>query len=318
VIPEAGPVHRHGHAFRHEAVLYAGVTDFLARTLPFLRQGVAVGEPTLVVVGSEKIERLRHALGRDADGVEFADMADVGRNPSRMIPAWHDFVSRHAHSGTALRGIGEPISADRSTDELSECQIHEALLNRAFAEGPTWWLVCPYDRALLTAEVLDEARRTHPFVDGHGRHPHTAAVGETAGAAPQFAQPLSPAPPQAVHLSFDASSLPIVRRLVADRAVEAGFESERRDDFVLAVNEIATNTLRHGGGAGDLRLWRLPDRLVCDITDRGRLDDPLVGRIPPLPLQADGRGIWMANQLCDLVQIRSSTAGTQVRLHLLG
>jgi hypothetical protein len=29
-----------------------------------------------------------------------------------------------------------------------------------------------------------------------------------------------------------------------------------------------------------------------------------------------GRGVWLANQLCDLVQIRSAPRSTQVRLHI--
>jgi hypothetical protein len=30
-----------------------------------------------------------------------------------------------------------------------------------------------------------------------------------------------------------------------------------------------------------------------------------------------GRGLWLTNQLCDLVQIRSGDAGTVVRAHVL-
>jgi hypothetical protein len=96
-------------AFRHEAVLYAGLDDFAARMGAFIRDGVAAGEPTLVVVSAAKIARLRAELGADADGVLFADMADVGANPGRIVPAWRDFVSEHAAGDRALRGIGEPI-----------------------------------------------------------------------------------------------------------------------------------------------------------------------------------------------------------------
>jgi MEDS: MEthanogen/methylotroph, DcmR Sensory domain len=44
-----------------------------------------------------------------------------------------------------LRGIGEPLFATRSADELVECQRHEALLNLAFQDAPGFWLLCPYD-----------------------------------------------------------------------------------------------------------------------------------------------------------------------------
>jgi anti-sigma regulatory factor (Ser/Thr protein kinase) len=79
---------------------------------------------------------------------------------------------------------------------------------------------------------------------------------------------------------------------------------------------VLTNSIRHGGGGGTLRIWQEDDRLVCEIEDRGRLSDPLADRRRPDPEQPNGRGLWMANQLCDLVQLRSPAHGTIVRLHM--
>lgn len=87
------------------------------------------------------------------------------------------------------------------------------------------------------------------------------------------------------------------------------------EELVLAVDEIATNSIRHGGGVGMLRLWREGETLLCEIQDRGRIEDPLLGRVRPDSAPGCGRGVWIANQLCDLVQIRSSAAGTRVRMH---
>ena len=96
--------------FRHEALLYAGDDDFFAGTLPWLRDAVAAEEPALVVVSATKIARLREELGAAAaERVTFADMAEVGINPARIIPAWREFVDAHAGRGRRLRGIGEPI-----------------------------------------------------------------------------------------------------------------------------------------------------------------------------------------------------------------
>src|SRR6266576_1996284 len=152
------------HAFRHEALFYTGRKGFLEGTVPFIAQAVAQDEAVLVVVGAEKIELLRDALASDADGVQFADMAEVGRNPARIIPAWRDFVNRHIGPGRRLRGIGEPISADRSEAALAECHRHESLLNLAFADSGDWWLLCPYDVTSLPADVIHEAQRTHPYI----------------------------------------------------------------------------------------------------------------------------------------------------------
>src|SRR4029453_14786804 len=137
-------------------LLYAGEVDFLAGTLPFLREGVAADEPVLVVVSAARIGLLRSALGRDADRVAFADMADVGANPARIISAWRDFVAPSQPARGRARGIGEPIWAARTPAELVECQRHETLLNLSFAGVPAWWLLCPYDTTALGPEGLGE------------------------------------------------------------------------------------------------------------------------------------------------------------------
>ena len=67
--------------FRHEALFYAGLDEFVQRTAPFIREGLEADDPVLVVVNAEKIDLLRSELGDGADGVRFADMAEVGRTP---------------------------------------------------------------------------------------------------------------------------------------------------------------------------------------------------------------------------------------------
>jgi anti-sigma regulatory factor (Ser/Thr protein kinase) len=88
------------------------------------------------------------------------------------------------------------------------------------------------------------------------------------------------------------------------------------DDLVIAASELAANSVMHGGGSGTLRLWRENGSLLAEVEDRGQIEEPLVGRLRPGIAQEGGRGLWLANQLCDLVQIRSGAAGTTVRLHV--
>ena len=139
--------------FRHDALFYAGTQGFVTEVSAFIRDSVAEREPILVVVDEEKIELLRRELGGDPEGVRFADMLQLGRNPARIIPAWGDFVAEQAGSARRFRGIGEPIWAMRSASELVECARHEALLNLAFAGGRAWWLLCPYDTGSLGASA---------------------------------------------------------------------------------------------------------------------------------------------------------------------
>lgn len=76
--------------------------------------------------------------------------------------------------------------------------------------------------------------------------------------------------------------------------------------YVRALKRIS-NTVLHGGGSGVARVWREPGAVLFESRDRGRVEGPLVGRVRPTASQIGGRGLWIANQLCDLVQIRSGT-----------
>jgi anti-sigma regulatory factor (Ser/Thr protein kinase) len=303
-------------SFRHEALFCAGPDDFVRRAASFLRDAVAAEEPALVVVGATKIGLLREELDDAAGHVYFSDMAAVGANPARIIPAWRDFVSRHAPSGRRLRGIGEPIWPERSAAELAECQRHESLLNLAFAGSPSWWLLCPYDTEALDPAVLEEARRTHPFVVESGVHEESVDYYGLGEIAAPFDEPLPEPQEPTAELVFESGPLDALRWFVARHAADAGFDETRAGDLVLAVHELATNSLRHGGGRGTLRVWREPGALLCEIRDVGRIDDPMVGRVRPSQGRTDGRGLWLANQLCDLVQIRCFRSGSVVRLHM--
>lgn len=117
-------------------------------------------------------------------------------------------------------------------------------------------------------------------------------------------------------LHFGRSELARARELVAREAEEANLSSGRCTDLVIAVNELATNSIRHGGGGGKLCVWREYGALVVEVQDGGRIEQSLLGRIRPAPLAGRGRGLWMARQLCDLVQIRSGPEGTDVRLRM--
>ena len=309
----------HAHAtegFHHEAFLYDGREDFLDGTASFIREGLAVGEPALVVVDGAKIAWLRDELGSDADDVQFADMALVGSNPARIIQAWRDFVEQRGDTDRPVRGIGEPITADRSPAELVECQRHETLLNLAFDDTPAFRLMCPYDTDALDEWVVEEALRSHPIVASDGYHTPSALYGGIEVATAPFSVPLPEPATDARELYFEAPSLAALRQYVALRAADAGVDPARIEDLLLAVNEVATNSLRHGAGAGYLRVWEEPETLVCEVRDEGVFDQPLAGRLRPTHEQIGGYGLWVANQVCDLVQVRSLPDGTAVRLHM--
>ncbi len=277
----------------------------------FLREGIEAGEPALVLVAPRRAAELRGELGVDAAAVSFLPMHELGRNPARIIPLWRDFVE--AGAGRRVRGIGEPAWPGRGAAELEECQRHEALLNHAFAGSPSWSLLCPYDASGLDDVVLADAARTHPQVTEAG---NWASKAGPNAARDCFAGSLPPAPRGVTAFAFDTRGLHEVRSWVGRAARRAGLAMDRAADLVAAASELAANSIAHGGGVGVLRTWPQGDGLVVEVEDAGRLTEPLAGRLRPAPTQNGGRGLWLVNQLCDLVQIRSGAAGTTVRLHM--
>ncbi|HVF06962.1 MAG TPA: sensor histidine kinase [Actinomycetota bacterium] len=300
--------------FRHEALMYDGSSELLEQTSRFIVEGLDASEPTFVVIDSATISALGARIGPHPL-LSFADMAVVGGNPARIIPAWRSFVDEH-EPGRPLRGIGQPVWAERTPQELAECERHESLLNLAFADSANMWLMCPYDVSTLDAATVQAAERTHPSIaDRRGRRASDGYQGLDAARAP-FQAPLPEPPLDASAMPFDADALPQIRAWATDRATTMGLAGSRTDDLVLALGEVAANSIRHGGGRGTLRVWSDHDAVVCEVRDAGAITDPLAGRTRPDPDQEGGFGLWLANQLCDLVQIRVIPGGSVVRLHV--
>jgi anti-sigma regulatory factor (Ser/Thr protein kinase) len=296
--------------YRHEAFLYSGMAEFVAGTVPLIRRALEAGDPILVVVSQSKIDVLRRELGPDAGNVSFADMAAVGGNPARIISEWRGFLQSHP-GASQVWGVGEPVYPGRSSAEIAECQLHEALLNVAFDATVPFWLLCPYDVAALTADMIEEAYRTHPFI-AQGEDRQASGSFRPVDQGDPFARPLPARPAGTASMSFESGGLRRVRAFVAGHAQRAGTDQRSADALVAAVNELATNSLRHGGGSGEVRTWVDARSLVFEVSDHGHISAPLAGRLPPT--SGGGAGLWLANHLCDLVQIYSSPDGTAIRV----
>jgi anti-sigma regulatory factor (Ser/Thr protein kinase) len=299
--------------FEHEVLFYRDDEGFLAGLLPFLRDGLAGGEAVVVAEPPARTELLRDALGDDADAVRFLDMAEIGANPARIIGVWAAALDEQTAAGRRLRGVGEPAFHGRRDLEFVECQLHEQLLNHAFDDGPAWRLLCPYDEARLPRAVCRAALQAHPIRSTvSDRLPSDMYI--PGGHVDAFAAPL-PKPTDAVlRGTFGPRDMPATRRTVAQFARRVGLSDERVEVLELAASELATNSIRHGGGTGTLAMWLQPGAMVVEFSDAGHLPDPLVGRLSP-PLDATGgRGLYLVHQLCDLVQVRSSPRGTTVRV----
>jgi anti-sigma regulatory factor (Ser/Thr protein kinase) len=132
---------------------------------------------------------------------------------------------------------------------------------------------------------------------------------------PSRSRPL-PAPTTDAMMHTYRSDLSQVRALVLKHATEAGLDEGRANDLVLAVSEVAANTLRHTESWGTLAIRHDEHEVVCEIHDSGVISDPLAGQRRPAPDATGGHGLWLVHQVCDLVELTSDTAGTTVRMHM--
>ncbi|HXM55055.1 MAG TPA: MEDS domain-containing protein [Candidatus Dormibacteraeota bacterium] len=301
--------------FRHQALLYAGADDFVAQTLPIIAGAVAAGEPVLVAVDQTKIELLRRRLGEGSRAVGWTDIRGIGGNPARIIPMWRQFVAQHGDRGRVL-GFGEPIWPGRSPAALAEAQRHEELLNLAFEHAPGFTLLCPYDTESLDGRVLDQTQRSHPTLfDQSGAHASPSCLGLDAIAA-WSAPPLGAPAGETRELTLAGAGAEAVGRLLADPAVAGALEGARRADLTTAIAALVGFMGRAPGARPLLRVWQDVSAVVVEISGLGPVRDPLAGREWPAPPAGPERGLWLANQLCDLVQLRSSRGEAVVRLHV--
>jgi len=293
---------------RHALRLYRTLTERDASLDDFMRAAILAEEPVLIALPPAVRGRYRAPLG---GSVTVAKMADFGTNPARMITVLRTFVAEH--SGRPVRYLAEPAWPGRPAAELHEVARHEALLNVAFAEARVTML-CLYDEAALPRSVISHACAAHPALRRGGLDVPNPDYTEPAEYLAELDKPLVP-PAHAATLAYDHDLRP-VRSLVAAFARESGLPSARCTDLVIAASEVAANTLRHTSGAGIVRVWSTDAEVLCQLDDFGFITDPLAGHWRHERNLPGGQGLWLVNQVCDLAEISSSSAGTSIRLHM--
>jgi anti-sigma regulatory factor (Ser/Thr protein kinase) len=297
--------------FEHLGLFYEDSQQYLAATHEFIEGGLEVGEPVLVSVPGHKHRPMQARLNGLGHRVEFWNMNELGRNPGRIIPAVHDWVQRQR--APRCRFIGEPIWPGRTSTELVEATRHEALINLAFA-GCNATILCPYDVRGLDETVLADAERTHPLLVRDGCTCLSDRYTDPVDLWRAAEWPID-APPGSVAEAPSTLDLVEIRDFARCELSRLGVRGVALDDLVLAIDEAATNAMLHGSGTARVLLWREGAQVVCEITDGGTFDEPLAGRRRPGLDWTSGRGVWLMNQVCDLVEVRPTARGTVVRLH---
>jgi len=140
--------------------------------------------------------------------------------------------------------------------------------------------------------------------------PARPPVSQTAGDGSAF-----PSPHDAMSYTY-TTDLAAIRAVVHRYAIKAGLSEARAIDLVLAVSEVAANTVRHAKSPGSLQIWYDTKEIVCQVQDEGTITDPLAGRRRPSLQASGGHGLWIVNEVCDQVEIASDATGTTIRLHM--
>jgi anti-sigma regulatory factor (Ser/Thr protein kinase) len=307
----------------HEALFYESDDDLLKLVVPFVEEGLAASEPTLVVINDDAAELLRGAVG--GPGLVFLDGRHRRHDPASRIAHHREIVSGHVAGGAEhVRVVGEvPHTGHGSPWDW--WARYEATINHAYAELPLW-NVCPYDLRITPADVVEDVTRTHPWLAGDGgsrvTNPRYQDPREFLGARP------APVPDR-----LEATAAPRVDLLdptpaAARTAVRANGQllpvgAFDLDDVVMCVNEVVTNALAHGRPPVRLRLWSTAERIVVSVSDRGPgPGDPFVGLLPGERSGAAGAanggsaglGLWIAHQMASHVTLDSTGGGFTVRL----
>lgn len=301
----------------HDALLYDSPDELAGAAVPFLLEGLAGGEAAVIAAGARTAGVLTEALDGDPR-VHVLDRSEVYRTRTpTVITTFRRLVERCSAEGIGrVRVIGE-FDVGRTERSWLEWQRYEAAVNVALAPWPLWGL-CVFDTRRLPEQVLTSTLRTHPNLatpEGRGPNPLFGDPVRYARSLPVPAEPLEETPPRLA--ARDVSDFVGLRHAVAAELATAGAPRDVLEDFLLAVDEMTSNAVRHGSPPVDVMLWTSADRLVATVSDRGRRwDDPLAGYGPAHgdDLARGGMGLWLARQLCDHLDITHHADGVTVRL----
>jgi anti-sigma regulatory factor (Ser/Thr protein kinase) len=304
----------------HDALFFDSPERLAEVAGPFLTRGLADGDAAVAVVSTPTARILTEAMDGDPR-LHVLDSADVyrARTPA-AITAFRRLAQQHdPGDGGRVRVVGE-VDFGTTDREWLEWQRYEAVLNEALSGRPLWGL-CLFDTRRLADSVLESARHTHPHVaTAAGRHPNPAFLdpGDYLRSLPVPDEPLESTEP--VLAVTDVDDFAALRHAVTGALAPLRAQPEQAEDFLLAVDEMTSNAIRHGAPPVSLRLWIADDRVVCAIGDGGPgWDDPFAGYGPAHgeDLSRGGMGLWLARQLCDHVDISGDPArdgGVRVRL----
>jgi anti-sigma regulatory factor (Ser/Thr protein kinase) len=298
----------------HRALLYASRDELVVRIGDFVGEGLQAGDETVLTATPATAAGVREHLGDASRRLIVAHTEAAYADPMRMLSDLAVRLNGRREAGAPRLRLATELVTDGWTRQKTRAVMQfEAVANVLYAAESVEAL-CAFDASALGGDLLHDVRRTHPLiVEGDGDAP--------SGAFDATAELLAERP--ATGPALDALRFPIqaeadlrpLRAYVRAEAQYQGVGGESLDRLLVALSEVALNALRHGRPPQTVLIWTSRGALVCEVRDAGPgLPDPLTGFLPPLGDRDDGRGLWLARQLCDVMRAYPLDPGFAVRL----
>lgn len=300
----------------HRALLYRSPEELVQAAAPVLREGVAEGDHVMLVSSRGVLDAVRAALTpEEAGGISFERSTDTYTSGAAVLTRFQRMLEGFARSGRRARVVTEQPLANLPGGQVAELCRCDAAFNAVSPAGDAT-VICAYDVRVASPDVTGMLRRSHPEVIEGGRcRPSPEYTEPSTILARELAGPPLPEPAGEVTVLPCPRDSTEAREFVAGAAGRLGLAEPELGRFVTAVNEIVTNATIHAV-LDSVRVWSEHDEVQCEVRDYGfGLPDPLAGYRHPDPSWVSGRGLWLARQLTDLVEVRSGLDGSTFRLH---
>ena len=303
--------------YPHEALFHRDADELAAGLAPVVRDALTAGHTVLLAARPTTVAVVRDAVGDDPRLRVLVRTDELAARPPALLDAVRRLGREAVAAGAPwVRLVGEVESGPSWRWAFEMCRT-EAVSNRVMATEPMSTL-CLYDTRRLPADMVERARRTHPSLAGaDGVRPNPDFT-DQADFLRGLPVPHEPAQDREPVLAADGITDFIgLRHRLAGVLHGFGRDRDTTEDFLLAVDEMASNGVRHGRPPVSVRLWVDDDSVVCTITDDGPgVTDPFAGYGPAHgeDLSRGGMGLWLARQLCDGVDVWRDAEGATVRL----
>jgi anti-sigma regulatory factor (Ser/Thr protein kinase) len=296
----------------HRLLEYGSDEQFLAQVVPYILEGLEVGEPAVLVSSTRNLRLAKDTLSPEANElVRFADAESWGSgNVAARVLAIDWDIRKMLGTASRCRVVQE--FTWQAAAQQREWLRHEAATNllRPAAEVS---LLCTVDQRTHPPEYLAELRRAHPVIAPDRRNDEYVEPRRFLAQADGTLDSITPIAAE-ISTAAQDSDLHVMRQRVTNAARAAGLGEYQIQCVALAATEVVANALHHAHKPATIRTWDDADQFACEVSDKGPgIDDPLASYRPPAP--AGGRcGLWLARTFSDEVRIVSSPEGTIVRM----